>query len=225
MLFIAIPGTNVVWFGQPGGPSSDDQIFFYDASTALTTQVTNNGYTECRPDISATNIVWGPYYGIEGKIFMAVPTTYYYVNGTTGDDSWDGLAPEWDGEHGPKKTIQAVIDVAAAGAIVTVADGTYTGPGNKDLNFHGQSMTLRSANGADNCIIDCESDGEASVAANQRDARDGWKHRRWRSAASNREDRLLDVRARYSIQRPELGPHRDEQRLRFLPEGGERSTA
>jgi len=27
----------------------------------------------------------------------------YYVNGTTGDDTYDGLAAVWDGTHGPKK--------------------------------------------------------------------------------------------------------------------------
>ncbi len=29
-----------------------------------------------------------------------------------GDDTWDGLSSEWDGEHGPKNTIQAGIDAA-----------------------------------------------------------------------------------------------------------------
>ena len=37
-----------------------------------------------------------------------------YVNGTTGDDAWDGLCETWDGGTcGPKETIQAGIDAAA----------------------------------------------------------------------------------------------------------------
>ena len=84
----------------------------------------------------------------------------YYVNGTTGSNSWDGLAPAWDGTHGPKKTIQAGLDAASDGDTVTVADGTYTGDGNRDLNFHGKAITLQSENGATACIIDCEGDGD-----------------------------------------------------------------
>ena len=48
-----------------------------------------------------------------------------YVNGVTGDDAWDGEAPVWDGVHGPKKTINAGIDVVDTGGTVYVAAGTY----------------------------------------------------------------------------------------------------
>jgi Right handed beta helix region len=56
-------------------------------------------------------------------------------------------------------TIQAGIDAASDGDTVVVADGTYTGAGNKDLDFKGKAITLKSQNGPQNCIIDAEGDG------------------------------------------------------------------
>jgi parallel beta-helix repeat protein len=97
--------------------------------------------------------------------------TTYYVNGTIGDDAYDGLAATWDGTHGPKKTIQAGIDAAADTDEVAIAPGTYTGEGNRDLDFaHGlpagqtRAITVRSTNPDDPgvvaaTVIDCERRG------------------------------------------------------------------
>lgn len=53
-------------------------------------------------------------------------------------------------------TIQAAINDASDGDIIIVADGIYTGEGNYDIDFKGKSITLKSENGPENCIIDCE---------------------------------------------------------------------
>jgi len=55
-------------------------------------------------------------------------------------------------------TIQAGIDDAVDGDTVLVADGTYTGEGNVDLNTLGKAIHLVSENGPELCIIDGESD-------------------------------------------------------------------
>ncbi|KPK76110.1 MAG: hypothetical protein AMJ79_08180 [Phycisphaerae bacterium SM23_30] len=53
-------------------------------------------------------------------------------------------------------TIQAAIDAAIKGDTVIIADGTYTGEGNRDINFKGKPITVKSENGPVNCIIDCQ---------------------------------------------------------------------
>jgi len=53
-------------------------------------------------------------------------------------------------------TIQKAIDAAHNSNTIIVEDGTYMGQGNRDIDFLGKAITLRSQNGSDNCIIDCE---------------------------------------------------------------------
>ena len=56
--------------------------------------------------------------------------------------------------------IQAAIDAAAQfGDVIEVADGTYTGTGNKNLVVDKKLVTIKSQGGPENCIIDCENDG------------------------------------------------------------------
>ena len=53
-------------------------------------------------------------------------------------------------------TIQPAIDASLDGDTVMVRDETYTGPGNVDLDFGGRAITVRSENGPEGCIIDCQ---------------------------------------------------------------------
>ncbi|MCC7140537.1 MAG: hypothetical protein IT349_00415 [Candidatus Eisenbacteria bacterium] len=58
-------------------------------------------------------------------------------------------------------TIQAAIDAAAAADTVLVAAGTYSGEGNRDLNFNGRDLVLISESGAAATIIDVQGNAEA----------------------------------------------------------------
>ncbi len=65
-----------------------------------------------------------------------------------------GLEPGYDFAD-----IQAAIDAASDADVILVVDGTYTGPGNRDIDFHGRAITVRSINGPDYCRIDCRGQG------------------------------------------------------------------
>lgn len=55
-------------------------------------------------------------------------------------------------------TIQAAIDAAADGDIIELANGTFTGAGNRGVDYLGKGITVRSVTGNPwQCIIDCES--------------------------------------------------------------------
>ena len=60
-------------------------------------------------------------------------------------------------------TIQNAINEAQNGETIIVEDGTYTGEGNRDINFLGKIITLRSRNGPNNCVIDCEHLGSGFI--------------------------------------------------------------
>lgn len=51
-------------------------------------------------------------------------------------------------------TIQSASSAAGPGDTVLVADGVYSGPGNRSLDFGTDGILMRSENGAESCIID-----------------------------------------------------------------------
>lgn len=68
--------------------------------------------------------------------------------------------------HVPEEfgTIQEAIDVAVDGETVIVEPNTYTGPGNKNLDYGGKAITVRSIDPEDPCVvvatvIDCQNSG------------------------------------------------------------------
>jgi len=101
---------------------------------------------------------------------LSLKTDYYFCielvdvagNKITADN--DGLCysfttpAEFLGFYVPSlfPTIQAAINDASDGDTVRVADGRYTGEGNYDIDFQGKAITVRSENGPENCIIDCQ---------------------------------------------------------------------
>jgi predicted outer membrane repeat protein len=63
---------------------------------------------------------------------------------------------------GDAPTIQAAVDSSTTGDIIELADGTFTGEGNRDLDCQGKAVTIRSqSDDFRTCILDCE--GSAST--------------------------------------------------------------
>ena len=67
---------------------------------------------------------------------------------------------------GEYPTLQTAIDAAAVGDTVLAMPGTYTGEGNKNLDFQGKDLCLIGAGGPEETIIDCEFEGRGAYFGN-----------------------------------------------------------
>ena len=83
----------------------------------------------------------------------------WYVK-TDGSDTNGGTS--WEDSF---QTIQRGIDEAENGDEVLVAEGTYTGPGNKNITNY-KEIEVRSVNGPNSCIIDLENEGKGFYLLN-----------------------------------------------------------
>jgi len=64
------------------------------------------------------------------------------------------VRPDGTGDYA---TIQEAVTAAAEGDTVSLGDGTFTGEGNRDIDFLGKDLTVRSeSDDPELCIIDCE---------------------------------------------------------------------
>ena len=58
---------------------------------------------------------------------------------------------------GDYPTIQAAIDSSSAGDVIGLSNGIYSGSGNRDIDFHGKAVTVKSVSGnPELCIVNCE---------------------------------------------------------------------
>ncbi len=66
------------------------------------------------------------------------------------------ISPDGSGDY---PTIQAALDAASNGDIIELTDGTFTGEGNRDLDYAGKAVTVRSQSGDPaTCMLDGEYD-------------------------------------------------------------------
>jgi gliding motility-associated-like protein len=89
---------------------------------------------------------------------------YTKLNGT---EIW--VSPSGNNSSGtgtftnPYQTIQHAVNVAVNGQYVTLKNGTYSGPGNVNVNTLGKQITIQSENGPLSTIIDCNLSGRAFI--------------------------------------------------------------
>jgi hypothetical protein len=94
-------------------------------------------------------------YGV-GNV-SAAPGGTIYVNGSSGNDLWDGYSSKWlSGTNGPKATIKNATTMVKSGGTVRIAKGTYYEHNiniEKNLNIIGENQQDTIINGANTAQI------------------------------------------------------------------------
>ncbi len=91
---------------------------------------------------------------ITATVCSSAGAATYYLDAANGNDIYDGLAQEWDGTHGPWKTMDKAQSTIQAGDAVLLQNGNYG-----DVYFGSSSATGT----ADNWITYKADDGETPV--------------------------------------------------------------
>jgi len=129
-------------FGDMAASSDQNPQHEYSGEGTFTVSLTVTG-----PDGSDTETKMG-------YIFVSISSGAIYVDCLNGLDSNNGLS--WEQAV---RSIGEGIAKAQEGWMILVADGIYAGTNNKNLDFAGKAIYLKSRNGATSCIIDCEGNG------------------------------------------------------------------
>ncbi len=132
------------WLGVT--PTSGESLGEIDSVTvAVDINSLSNGQYDCVLTVSDANAENNP---------QLIPVTLILYTAGTGIFHVPSEFP----------TIQAAIDVSWDGDIIVLAPMTYTGTGNRDLDFGGKAVIVRSFDPEDPCVvaatvIDCENSG------------------------------------------------------------------
>ena len=76
-----------------------------------------------------------------GSVSAASGSTIY-VNGSYGNDEWDGQSLIYNGTSGPKKSIKSAVGTLKANGTIFIANGLYTGVNNTNISID-KSMTIK----------------------------------------------------------------------------------
>jgi len=92
-------------------------------------------------------------------VLVAVSIHFLLLATAVSAATWH-VAPDGTGDVA---TIQDAIDAAAPGDLIELADGIFTGDGNRDLDYLGKALIIASQSGdAAACIIDCGGSAESN---------------------------------------------------------------
>jgi len=137
-------------------PEADGHVF---SSQTVRTQRSENDTVKVGNrwgvDFYADNVLNAP----SGDIFYV--DAYALNDPGPGDPAVSDPGEDGSIEH-PFDAIQEAIDAASSGDTVIIMQGTYTGEGNRDLDFDGKAITVRGEdpNDPDLVIINCEGTAE-----------------------------------------------------------------
>ncbi|MFC1634918.1 C10 family peptidase [Planctomycetota bacterium] len=174
------PIANVSVYADMGGQDPDTTVtdgrgiyafVGLDPNTAYTVWPEAEGYVfsdrpvetgRSRNGVTSPGNQWGVDFYAESVLDPPPPDLIYVDTDAPGDPgpndtTRSDLQEDGSPEH-PFDAIQEAIDAAVSRDIVIILGGTYTGDGNRDLDYKGKAITVRSEdpNKLDLVIIDCQ---------------------------------------------------------------------